>query len=73
MQGEVGRFLLVLGKADDRGGWFKRALFTVKGSSFSALKLDGRTLLWFGCLECDIVCKVVLKRGRFRLHCESCC
>jgi len=74
LQGEVGRFVLVLGRTGDRGGWSKRALFTVKGrSSFSALKLEGRTLFWFGCLECDIVCRVVPKRGRFRLRCESCC
>ena len=75
VQGEVGRFLLVLGRSGDREGWFKRALFTAKGSGsrFSALQLDGRTLLWFGCLECDNVCRVVQKRGRFRLHCESCC
>jgi hypothetical protein len=73
VQGEVGRFLLVLGKARDSGRWFKRALFTVKGSSFSALKLDGRTLLWAGCLECDDECRVVPKRGRFRLDCQSCC
>jgi hypothetical protein len=73
VQGEVGRFLLVLGRAGDGGRWFKRALFTVKGSSFSALKLEGRTLLWFGCLECDVVCRAVLKRGHFRLQCESCC
>ena len=68
---EIGRFLVILGRAKGGRQWTKKALFTVKDAApFSALKLDRGTLHWYGCMECDDVCAVVRSRVGFRLRCE---
>jgi hypothetical protein len=70
-QHEIGRFLLILGRAKGERQWKKKALFTLRDAApFSALKMDRGTLHWYGCLECDDVCAVARSRGGFRLRCE---
>ena len=71
-QGELGRFLLILGRAKDGKSWTKKAIFSVRNSTpFSAVDLRLGTLRWHGCLECDDVCTVVRSDSGFRLRCES--
>jgi len=72
--GEVGRFLLILGRSGPTAPWTKRALFSETGAAgFSALAMKNTTLLWVTCFECDTGCGVVYRWWRFRLQCYSCC
>ena len=71
-RGELGRFLLILGRSGAVPAWSKRALFQVKGGSmFSAVALRRGTLTWYGCLECDDQCEVIRTAGEFRLRCSG--
>lgn len=72
--GELGRFLLILGKSKNSSPWVKRALFSDKGAArFSAVAVMDGKLQWVSCFECDTACEVVHRWWRFRLRCSSCC
>jgi hypothetical protein len=69
-RGEIGRFLLILGRPNTGRPWTKRALFSVKDSSpFSAIEVRQGRLHWVGCFECDDDWTVVRSGSGFRLSC----
>ncbi len=70
IQGEFGRFLLILGRSDPGDPWQKRAVFQVRGgNTFSAVAVKDTILTWYGCLECDDQCEVVHAGTELRLRC----
>jgi hypothetical protein len=69
-QGDVGRFLLILGRASADKPWTKRALFSLKDPTpFSAIEVRQGILHWVGCFECDDDCAVVRAGSGLRLRC----
>ena len=71
-QGQIGRFLLVLGRASSEARWTKRALFSLDDPKpFSAIRMVEGRLHWVGCFECDDDCTLVRSKSTFRLHCST--
>lgn len=71
-RGEIGRFLLILGRLKGAKSWRKKALFSLKDPApFSAVESECGTLRWHGCLECDDVCDVIRSGAGFQLRCYS--
>lgn len=69
-RGELGRFLLILDRSGRAQPWRKRALFQVRGgNTFSAVAVKNTVLTWYGCLECNDQCAVVLVGTELRLRC----
>jgi len=70
VQGKIGRFLLILGRANSDGLWTKKALFSLDTAKpFSAIEVRQGKLHWVGCFECDDDCTVARSKSGFRLRC----
>jgi hypothetical protein len=68
--GEIGRFLLILGRESADRPWTKKALFSLKDPQpFSAIEVRQGKLHWVGCFECDDDCTVVSGSSGYRLRC----